>query len=124
MHYPCNYGFIPNTLSDDGDPCDVVLLSDCILAPGSLVSARIVGVIYMKDEEGDDPKIIAVPNGEKSSVNDLSDIDAVMEKFIHFFKHYKDLDSNKWVELADKKCGDRADAIELVKKAVTKFNDK
>jgi inorganic pyrophosphatase len=104
MLYPGNYGYIPNTLSGDGDPLDVLLITDYPILPGSIVDVRIIGVLYTVDEKGEDEKIIAVPTNDVdssyeniSSLNDLSPI--TLKKIKHFFTHYKDNDKNKWVEV-------------------------
>jgi inorganic pyrophosphatase len=88
MHYPCNYGYIPHTLSDDGDPVDVLVATPYPLISGSVVRCRPVGVLKMTDESGDDAKVLAVP------VSKL-----LLDQVAHFFEHYKDLDEGKWVRV-------------------------
>jgi inorganic pyrophosphatase len=103
MVFPFNYGFVPNTHADDGDPVDVMLLSSAPLVPGTVVKARPVGMLEMEDEAGTDNKIIAVPM-EKidpyySGVKDISDMNAHEQKKIkHFFETYKQLEPGKWVK--------------------------
>jgi inorganic pyrophosphatase len=105
MHYPCNYGYIPQTLSDDGDPCDVLVLSPVPLITGVVVRCRPIGMLKMDDEAGGDAKILAVPIDKLSSLyrsiespRDLPEIQCA--QIAHFFEHYKDLEPGKWVRLA------------------------
>lgn len=101
MFYPCNYGYIPHTLSDDGDPVDVLVMSPYALISGSVVQCRPVGMLNMTDESGEDAKIIAVPHDPMyDDVQDIGDISQrKLDKLAHFFEHYKDLEKNKWVKL-------------------------
>ena len=104
MRYPGNYGFIPHTLSEDGDPCDVLIANQRGIIPGAVVAVRPVGVIKMNDEAGGDEKIIAVPaprlTRRYESVLDYDDLpDITIMQIQHFFEHYKDLEPNKWVKL-------------------------
>jgi len=104
MHYPCNYGFIPNTLSDDGDPVDVLVVTTIPLMPGCVVPCRPVGVLKMEDEGGVDAKLIAVPLSKLKPVYDNVQEPTDLPKFLldqiqHFFEHYKDLEPNKWVKV-------------------------
>ena len=104
MHYPCNYGYVPHTLSDDGDPVDVLVLTPVPLITGSVVRCRPVGVLKMTDESGDDAKVLAVPVDKLSNlyrkVKDFRDLpDMILEQIAHFFEHYKDLDEGKWVRV-------------------------
>lgn len=104
MRYPGNYGFIPHTLSDDGDPCDVLIANQRGIVPGAVVAVRPVGVLKMHDEAGGDEKIIAVPVSRLTrryeKVLDYTDLPEITLKQIeHFFQHYKDLESNKWVKV-------------------------
>lgn len=104
MRYPCNYGFTPHTLSDDGDPIDVMVLGTSELVPGCVVRARPIGVLLMEDESGMDEKILAVPHAKLTpfydDIKDYTDVQDVMLKRIqHFFEHYKDLEPNKWVKV-------------------------
>lgn len=104
MAYPCNYGFIPHTLSDDGDPLDVLLHCPFPLLPNCVVKARPIGVLLMEDEKGTDEKILAVParelTNEFDNVRSSADIPkAIIRKIAHFFEHYKDLEDEKWVRI-------------------------
>jgi inorganic pyrophosphatase len=94
MFYPCNYGYIPHTLSDDGDPVDVLVMSPYALLSGSVVQCRPVGMLKMTDESGEDAKIIAVPHDVMyDDVQDIGDISKrKLDKLAHFFEHYKDLE--------------------------------
>ena len=105
MRYPCNYGYIPQTLSDDGDPCDVLVISPVPLITGVVVRCRPIGMLKMDDEAGGDAKVLAVPIDRLSSLyrsitspHDLPDIQ--LSQIAHFFEHYKDLEPGKWVRLA------------------------
>lgn len=104
MSYPCNYGFIPNTLSDDGDPADVLVIAHYPIIPGAIIKVRPVGVLMMEDESGMDEKILAVPTSKLDVTFDgIKDIDDVPEmlksKIKHFFEHYKELEKGKWVKI-------------------------
>ncbi|MCK9529330.1 MAG: inorganic diphosphatase [Gammaproteobacteria bacterium] len=104
MHYPCNYGYVPNTLSNDGDPVDVLVVTPVPLIPGSVIRCRPVGVLKMTDESGDDAKVLAVPIDKLCrtfrQVRDINDVSpALREQIAHFFEHYKDLDEGKWVRV-------------------------
>lgn len=104
MHYPCNYGYVPHTLSDDGDPVDVLVLTPNPLISGSVVRCRPVGVLKMTDESGDDAKVLAVPVDKLCktyrNVQDFRDITTpILDQIAHFFEHYKDLDEGKWVRV-------------------------
>ena len=104
MFYPCNDGFIPHTLSGDGDPVDVLVLSNYPVIPGSVMKCRPVGVLMMEDESGVDEKIIAVPIDKVdisfSNVKDINDVNNdVKLRIKHFFEHYKDLEKGKWVKI-------------------------
>jgi inorganic pyrophosphatase len=104
MHYPCNYGYIPRTLSGDGDPCDVLVLSPYPLITGVVVRCRPIGMLTLDDEAGGDAKILAVPIDRLSSLyrsvrspRDLPEIQTM--QIAHFFEHYKDLEPGKWVRV-------------------------
>lgn len=104
MQYPCNYGFVPNTLSEDGDPVDVLVPTPVPLKHGALINARPVGVLKMTDESGVDAKIVAVPSDKLTKIySDVQSIDDLPELLLsqikHFFEHYKDLEPNKWVRV-------------------------
>ncbi len=106
MHYPCNYGYVPHTLSKDGDPVDVLVVTPVPLIVGSVVKCRPVGVLQMTDESGDDAKILAVPISKLckayEKVLTLDDMSLLLlEQIAHFFEHYKDLDEGKWVRVKD-----------------------
>lgn len=106
MHYPCNYGFVPNTLSLDGDPVDVLVMTPYAVQPGSLMRCRAVGVLQMTDESGEDYKILALPIEKAcphySHIKTLEDVPQVTRDAIaHFFEHYKKLEPNKWVKIGD-----------------------
>ena len=104
MQYPCNYGFVPHTLSDDGDPIDVMCMGNRPLAPGCVLGVRPVGVLMMEDEAGLDEKILAVPSARLTkfydNVADYKDLPGIMlERISHFFEQYKALEPNKWVKV-------------------------
>ena len=106
MYYPCKYGFIPHTLSQDGDPCDVVLVAPSPVVTGCVVRCRPVGVLLMKDEKGVDEKILCVPVDKLhpyySGVKSYRDLPTILtEQIQHFFEHYKDLEKGKWVKVVD-----------------------
>jgi inorganic pyrophosphatase len=121
MHYPGNYGFIPHTMSDDGDPVDVMVLTKFPLQSGCVVECKPIGVLIMEDESGQDEKIIAVPTERihisYKDINDLSDLPEITrEEIAYFFTHYKDLEKNKWAKV--KGFENAAFAKDLIKKAV------
>ncbi|KQZ02237.1 inorganic pyrophosphatase [Pseudolabrys sp. Root1462] len=104
MFYPGNYGFIPHTLSGDGDPCDVMVVTQVPVVPGAVIRCRPVGALLMEDEAGNDEKILAVPVDKLhpfykgvTSYRDLPDV--MIEQIAHFFQHYKDLEKGKWVSI-------------------------
>ena len=104
MHYPCNYGFVPHTLSDDGDPIDVLVVSRIPVVPGAVIRSRPIGVLMMHDEAGQDEKILAVPvkklNPYYQNVRNYDDMpDILLQRITHFFEHYKDLEEGKWVKV-------------------------
>jgi len=118
MRYPGNYGFVPQTLGDDGDPLDVLIVCDIPLVPGSVISCRPIGVLRMTDEAGCDEKIIAVPAPKVSRMFEaIQSIDNISEyrlkQIAHFFEHYKGLESGKWVKLAG--WGDRQEALAVIR---------
>ncbi len=127
MRYPGNYGFIPHTLSDDGDPCDVLIANQRGIVPGAVVAVRPVGVLRMLDEAGGDEKIIAVPTTRLTRryerVSNYTDLPEITLKQIeHFFQHYKDLESSKWVKVQG--WGDAAEAKQLIVDAIARANAK
>jgi inorganic pyrophosphatase len=104
MHYPCNYGYVPNTLSLDGDPVDVLVITPFPLIPGVVVRCRPIGVLKMTDESGEDAKVLAVPVDKVLSIyshwqkpEDLNELR--LRQIQHFFEHYKDLEKGKWVKI-------------------------
>ena len=104
MHYPCNYGYIPNTLSDDGDPVDVLVITPVPLISGVVVTCRALGMMKMEDEAGGDNKLLAVPIDKILSIYSQwqkpEDLNPLRIKTIqHFFEHYKDLEPGKWVKV-------------------------
>lgn len=104
MRYPGNYGFIPHTLSEDGDPVDVLVINNTPVMPNAVMPVRPVGVLLMEDENGKDEKIIAVPVDRISpyykDIHNYTDLpESLRDQIEHFFKHYKDLDKGKWVKL-------------------------
>ena len=121
MRYPGNYGFIPHTLSDDGDPCDVIIANTRAIVPGAVMACRVVGVLLMEDEAGGDEKILAVPSAKLTKryekVNNYTDLPEITLKQIeHFFQHYKDLEPNKWVKVI--RWGSAEEAQALVLKSI------
>ncbi|HEY1736026.1 MAG TPA: inorganic diphosphatase [Methylovirgula sp.] len=127
MRYPGNYGFIPHTLSDDGDPCDVVVANTRAIVPGAVMSCRVVGVLLMQDESGGDEKIIAVPSDKLTKryahVQDYTDLpDITIQQIEHFFTHYKDLEPNKWVKIL--RWGHADEARKLVTEAIERAKEK
>ncbi len=116
MRYPGNYGFIPHTLSDDGDPCDVIIANTRAIIPGAIINCRIVGVLLMEDEAGGDEKLIAVPSAKLTrryeNVHNYTDLpDITLKQIEHFFEHYKDLEPNKWVRVNGWGDADKAKAM-------------
>ena len=104
MFYPGNYGFIPHTLADDGDPMDIIVVGPTPVVPGAIIRARPVGALIMRDEAGGDEKILAVPVDKLHpfyvGVDSWRSLPAILtEQIAHFFKHYKDLEKGKWVKL-------------------------
>lgn len=104
MFYPCNYGFVPHTLSGDGDPVDVLVISNYPLLSGSIIRARPIGVLFMEDESGMDEKILAVPitklDPSFENIKTVADLNLQLRnKIVHFFSHYKDLEPGKWVKI-------------------------
>ena len=104
MRYPGNYGFIPHTLSGDGDPCDVIIANTRAIIPGAIMSVRPVGVLFMEDEAGGDEKILAVPAAKLTrryeNVHNYTDLPAItLDQIQHFFERYKDLEPGKWVKV-------------------------
>ena len=123
MRYPGNYGFIPHTLSDDGDPIDVLIVSQRTLVPGAVIAVRPVGVLNMKDEAGGDEKIVAVPvsriTQRYDKVHDVADLPEILVRQIeHFFTHYKDLEPGKWAQT--EAWGGHGEAEQLINEAIAR----
>lgn len=121
MYYPCNYGFIPHTLSDDGDPTDAAVLGQIPVIPGVVIRSRPVGVLIMEDESGIDEKILCVPVDELhpyysdvASIRDLRPV--LLDQIAHFFEHYKDLESGKWVKV--QRWGEAEEATDLIRQGM------
>ncbi|MES2601865.1 MAG: inorganic diphosphatase [Pseudomonadota bacterium] len=127
MRYPGNYGFIPHTLSDDGDPCDVLVANTRAIVPGAVIAVRPVGVLFMEDEAGGDEKIIAVPTSKLTQrydkVNNYNDLPEItLQQIQHFFEHYKDLEPTKWVKVL--RWGDAEDARKLILEGIERAKKK
>lgn len=127
MQYPGNYGFIPHTLSDDGDPVDVLIIGAIPVVPGSVVAVRPVGVMKMEDEAGGDEKIIAVPttklDPEFTDIQNYTDIPESKRKRIeHFFERYKELEPGKWVKVHG--WGDADEAKKMIEEGITRLKAK
>jgi inorganic pyrophosphatase len=125
MRYPGNYGFIPHTLSDDGDPCDVLIVNQRGLLPGCVIAVRPVGVLKMQDEAGGDEKIIAVPAPKLTrryeNVHNYTDLpDITVMQVQHFFEHYKDLEGGKWTKMLG--WGDAEEARGLISEGIARYN--
>ncbi len=121
MFYPCNYGFVPNSLHADGDPTDVLVICDFQLQPGVVIRCRPVGVLKMEDDGGMDDKLIAVPVEKvdpfQAGIQDLNDVPAkTRDRIKHFFEHYKDLEEGKWVKVIG--WGDKAEAEEILSASI------
>ena len=126
MRYPGNYGFIPHTLSGDGDPCDVLVANTRAIVPGAVMSVRPVGVLLMEDNAGMDEKIVAVPSSHISQrfdgVSNYSDLpDITVKQIEHFFAHYKDLEPGKWVKII--RWGDATEAKKMITEGVARARD-
>ena len=123
MYYPGNYGFIPQTLSEDGDPCDVLVISQVPVVSGAIIRCRPLGALVMKDEAGGDEKIIAVPSPKLTKrylhVHNYTDLPQItLEQIQHFFEHYKDLEVGKWVKVIG--WGDAAEARHFIAEAIVR----
>ena len=124
MRYPGNYGFVPHTLSDDGDPIDVLIASTRAITPGAVINCRAIGVLMMKDEAGGDEKVIAVPSSKLTrrydSITNHTDLPQItLDQISHFFEHYKDLEDGKWVEVD--RWGDAEQARKLIQQAMDRY---
>lgn len=125
MFYPANYGYVPNTLADDGDPVDVLVVTPYPVVPGSVIRARPIGVLEMTDEAGSDAKVLAVPHSKLSSlyddVQEATDLPPLLlEQIKHFFENYKDLEKGKWVKVDG--WADAAKAKEIINASVDAYN--
>ena len=125
MRYPANYGFVPHTLSDDGDPIDALVVARSPFIPGSVVRARPIAVLHLEDEHGGDEKLVCVPDTSTfpyyTNVRERADLpDIVFSQIEHFFTHYKDLEKEKWVRVGI--WGDAAEARKLVLEAIDRYN--
>ena len=125
MIYPANYGFIPHTLSEDGDPIDILVVSQEKVVPGAVIRSRPVGVLLMEDEAGPDEKIIAVPVDKlhpfHAGVETYEDLPSILlEQIAHFFQHYKDLEKDKWVTIV--KWAGVEEAEQRIREAIARAN--
>jgi len=126
MHYPCNYGYIPNTLSEDGDPVDVLVITPIPLVSGAVICCRPISIMNMTDESGTDAKILAVPVDRLSTqyrhIHTMQDLpQQLLDQIAHFFDHYKDLEANKWVNIEGWE--DREVAYHEVISSIERFNN-
>ncbi|MFZ1961094.1 MAG: inorganic diphosphatase [Methylovirgula sp.] len=127
MRYPGNYGFVPHTLSQDGDPCDVIIANRRAIVPGAVMNCRVVGVLLMQDEHGVDEKILAVPSPKLTqryeTVRNYTDLPPIATQQIeHFFAHYKDLEPGKWAKIL--RWGDAEEARKFVREAIERAKTK
>ncbi|MCP5365490.1 MAG: inorganic diphosphatase [Hyphomicrobiales bacterium] len=127
MYYPCNYGFVPHTLSEDGDPIDAAVLAQVPVSPGVIIRSRPIGVLIMEDEQGIDEKILCVPvdklhpyYADIASYRELPNI--LRDQLAHFFDHYKDLEEGKWVHV--KRWGEAQEAFDLIKQGMVRDQEK
>lgn len=126
MRYPCNYGYVPHTLSADGDPVDVMVVTPHPLIPGSVIKCRPIGVLKMTDESGDDAKVLALPIDRLfkgfRNIESFRDMPAyLLDQIAHFFEHYKDLDEGKWVRVGG--WGGPEEAREEIMSSVRMFEE-
>ena len=124
MRYPGNHGFIPHTLSGDGDPCDVIIANTRPVVPGAIMPVRVVGVLLMKDQAGQDEKMVAVPATRISpryeDVRNYTDLPDILVKQIeHFFVHYKDLEPGKWTQID--RWGDADEARRMISEGIERY---
>ena len=127
MYYPFNYGYIKDTLGEDSDPIDVVILSSESVVPGVVMKCHSIGILQMEDEEGIDTKVIAVPDvkvdPEYGDIKNIKDVnESTLKKVKHFFEHYKGLEPGKWVKIGEFE--DRAAAEKLVEQGKESFKKK
>ena len=121
MRYPGNYGFVPHTLSEDGDPIDVLVCNTRVIVPGAVINCRPIGVLVMEDDAGHDEKVLAVPSNHVSKrysgVLNHTDLPQITtDQIQHFFEHYKDLEPEKWVRIGH--WGDAAEAKKMIVEAI------
>ena len=121
MRYPGNYGFVPHTLSEDGDPIDVLVCNTRTIFPGAVMNCRPVGVLVMEDDGGEDEKVVAVPSSNISKrydgIANYSDLPKItLDQIQHFFEHYKDLEPGKWVKISH--WGDAQEAQQFIQNAI------
>lgn len=126
MYYPCNYGYVPHSLADDGDPLDVMVVTPHPLIAGTVICCRPVGVLEMEDEAGDDAKVVAVPISKVARIYDgvktAEDLpEGLVHTIEHFFTHYKDLEPGKWVKVRG--WGDAAAARAYIHKALQRVQE-
>ena len=126
MRYPGNYGFVPHTLSEDGDPIDVLVCNTRVIVPGAVIPCRPVGVLIMEDDGGGDEKIIAVPSFRTTrrydKIQTYTDLPSItIEQIQHFFEHYKDLEPGKWVKI--KEWGHADTAKRMIAEALERANN-
>lgn len=126
MRYPGNYGFVPHTLSSDGDPIDVLVCNTRAIVPGAVINCRPIGVLVMEDDAGGDEKLIAVPSSKLTkrydNVRNYSDLPSITKEQIeHFFAHYKDLEPGKWVKIHH--WGDREEAHKFILDAINRGSE-
>ncbi|MBC2665095.1 inorganic diphosphatase [Novosphingobium flavum] len=124
MRYPANYGFVPHTLSPDGDPLDALVIARSPFVPGSVVRARPIAVLNLEDEHGGDEKLVCVPDDKTfpyySDVAEKTDLpEIVLQQIEHFFTHYKDLEKEKWVRVG--KWGGAEDAKQIILEAIERY---
>lgn len=127
MRYPGNYGFVPHTLSADGDPIDVVVCNSRPIVPGAVMNCRVVGALVMEDDGGGDEKLIAVPSQKLTSrydnVQNYTDLPSILiQQVEHFFTHYKDLEPNKWVKI--ERWAGVDEAKDMVREAIERAKSK
>ena len=123
MRYPGNYGFVPHTLSEDGDPIDVLIANTRPIFPGAVINVRPIGVLKMEDESGGDEKIIAVPMPKLTkryeAIKNYTDLPEItLQQIQHFFEHYKDLEPGKWVKVT--RWGDAQEAFKLIEEGIAR----
>jgi inorganic pyrophosphatase len=127
MHYPCNYGYVPNTISGDGDPVDVLVITPFALMPGVVVRCRPLGLLKMSDEAGNDTKVLAVPIDKLTplyrTIEGARDLpEMTLRQIEHFFAHYKDLEAGKWAKVEG--WGSAEEARREIAEGVKLFNSK